>query len=54
MNATYYPAATLKFTVLMCAVFLLGLASSLLAATQPGSAGKEGALASDKEIAIWH
>jgi hypothetical protein len=49
MNATYYPAATLRLILLVFTVFLLGLAGTLLAATE-SPADKEKPLASDKEI----
>ena len=50
MNASYYPAVTRKFIVLIYAVFLLGLAGTL-AAAQSARADKEKPLASDQEIA---
>jgi osmotically-inducible protein OsmY len=51
MNATYYPAATLRLILLVFTVFLLGLVGTLLAAAQSGPADKEKPLASDKDIA---
>ena len=47
-----YPVTKRELIALMLAVFLLSLAGTLPAATQSGPADKDGALASDKEIAV--